>query len=101
MRVRFNEFVLDSERRELSRGGEAVPLRPKALQLLEILVAARPRAVSQETLYDHLWPETFVDKSSLHKLMHQLRAALGDDGQTIIKTVYGYGFSFAATATDE
>ncbi|MEA2162396.1 MAG: hypothetical protein QOK37_523 [Thermoanaerobaculia bacterium] len=101
MRVRFGDFLLDTGRRELSRGGVLVPLRPKALQLLEALIGQRPNAVSQEELYERLWPDTFVDKNSLHKVMYQLRDALGDDGQTIIRTVYGFGFSFAATANDD
>lgn len=101
MRVRFLDFVLDTDRRELSRGGARVPLRPKAMQLLEALVVDRPRAVSQEELYDRLWPDTFVDKTSLHKVMYQLRHALGDGEQAIIRTVYGFGFSFAAAVIDE
>jgi len=101
VRVRFHDFVLDTERRELSRGNARVPLRPKALQLLETLVEQRPRAVSQEELYDRLWPDTFVDKTSLHKVMYQLRQALGDDDQAMIRTVYGFGFSFTATVIDE
>jgi DNA-binding winged helix-turn-helix (wHTH) protein len=78
MRVRFSDFLLDTDRRALSRGGASVALRPKALQLLEILVEQRPKAVSQEELYDRLWPDTFVDKRSLHKVMYELREALGD-----------------------
>ena len=101
MRVRFHDFVLDTDRRELLRGGAPVSLRPKAMQLLETLVAQRPKAMSQEELYDRLWPDTFVDKNSLHKVMHQLREALGDAEQTIIRTVYGFGFSFAAPALDD
>lgn len=101
MRVRFHDLLLDTERRELSRGSARVPLRPKAMQLLETLVEQRPRAMSQEELYDRLWPDTFVDKTSLHKVMYQLRQALGDDEQTIIRTVYGFGFSFAAGVIDE
>lgn len=101
MRVRFCGFVLDTERRELTRGNAHVPLRPKALQLLETLIEHRPKAVSQETLYDRLWPDTFVDKRSLHKVMYELREALGDDEQTIVRTVYGFGFSFAAIAIDD
>jgi DNA-binding winged helix-turn-helix (wHTH) protein len=101
VRVRFNDFVLDTDRRELLRGEARVPLRPKALQLLEILIEQRPKAVSREDLSDRLWPKTFVDTNALHKLMYQLREALSDDEQTIIRTVYGFGFAFAATATDE
>src|SRR5437763_3055704 len=69
--------------------------------LLETLIEQRPKAISQQELYDRLWPDSFVDKTSLHKVMHQLRKALDDDHQTIIRTVYGFGFSFAATVIDE
>ena len=101
MRVRFNDFVLDTDRRQLLRGRERVALRPKARQLLERLVERRPNAVSQEELVDLLWPDTFVDKASLHKLVYQLRETLGDAEQTIVCTEYGFGFSFGAVAVDE
>src|SRR5438270_7764893 len=101
MRIHFGEFVLDTECRELLRGAHQVPLRPKAFQLLQILIENRPKALSQQELYDALWPDTFVQKTNLHKLMHGLREALGDREQTIIRTAYGFGFSFAATAIEE
>src|SRR3954454_10405774 len=101
MRVRFTEFVLDADRRELQRGREPIALRPKTFQLLQALIERRPKAVAQDELYDLLWPGTFVHKTSLHKLVYQLREALGDDEQTIIRTVYGFGFAFAAPAVDD
>ncbi len=96
MRARFGSFVLDTERRELLRDGKPVHLPPKAFQLLARLVEKRPHAVSQQDLYDHIWPGTFVRKESLHNLMSQVREALDDRDQAIIRTVYGFGFSFAA-----
>lgn len=71
------------------------------MMLLETLIEHRPKAISQEDLYDRLWPDSFVDKTSLHKVMYQLRKALDDDHHTMIRTVYGFGFSFAATVVDE
>lgn len=96
MRAAFGDFILDSDRRELSRGGQPIRLPPKAFQLLQILFESRPKAVSQEELYDRLWPDTFVEKSNLHNLIYQLRAALEDRDQGIIRTAYGFGFMFAA-----
>jgi DNA-binding winged helix-turn-helix (wHTH) protein len=98
MRAEFDVFVLDTDRRELTRAGGLVRLAPKAFQLLQILIECRPKAVSQQELYDRLWPDTFVEKSNLHNLIYQLRAALGDEDQTIIRTAYGFGFMFAAPA---
>jgi DNA-binding winged helix-turn-helix (wHTH) protein len=46
MSVRFGDFELDRERRQLLRSGEPVPLEPKAYELLSLLVERRPRALS-------------------------------------------------------
>jgi len=99
MRASFGDFVLDIDRRELTRRGKAVRLAPKAFQLLQVLFEARPKAVSQQDLYDQLWPDTFVEKSNLHNLIYQVREALADDDQTIIRTVYGFGFAFAGAGS--
>ena len=100
MRVPFGEFVLDTDRHELLRGSQPVHLPPKTFQLLQILAEERPKAVAQQDLYDRLWPDSFVEKSNLHNLIYQLREALEDNEQTIIRTVYGFGFSFAAPESD-
>ena len=100
VRVRFGDFILDTDQRELLRGSESVHLPPKALEALSILIERRPSAVAQTDLYDRLWPDTFVDKSNLHNVIHQLRAVLGDGDHLIIRTVYGFGFSFSAPAVD-
>jgi DNA-binding winged helix-turn-helix (wHTH) protein len=94
MRVRFGDFVLDADRRQLLRGSELVHLPPKALQLLEMLIERHPKAVSQKELYDLLWPDTFVEKSNLNNLVYQLREALDDQDHAIISTAYGFGFLF-------
>ncbi|HVS30858.1 MAG TPA: FHA domain-containing protein [Thermoanaerobaculia bacterium] len=101
MPVRVGEFVFDRERRELRRGSQQVHLTPKAFQLLSMLIDARPRAIAQETLHDALWPETHVSEGSLHNLIHELRRRLDDTNHEVIKTSYGYGFSFAAEALDD
>lgn len=101
MRIRFGEFRLDTDRRELRRGQEPVRITPKAFQLLELLVAARPKALSQKVLQNDLWPDTFVDDGSLHNLIYQLRQALDDAAHETIRTVYGFGFSFAASGVAE
>jgi DNA-binding winged helix-turn-helix (wHTH) protein len=100
MRLRFGDFILDTDRHELTRDGNAVRLPKKTFQLLQILAEERPKAVAQQDLYDRLWPETFVAKSNLHNLIYQLREALGDRDQTIVRTVYGFGFSFAAPVSE-
>ncbi len=101
MRVRFGDFILDTDRRELLRNAEPLHISPKALLLLQILIENRPRAVSQQELYDLLWQETFVEKTALHNLVYQLRETLDDGQRAVIRTAYGFGFSFAASAVDD
>jgi DNA-binding winged helix-turn-helix (wHTH) protein len=100
VRIRFGEFRLDTDRRELSRRSEIVRLTPKAFQLLQLLAEARPDAVSQKSLHDALWPDSFVNEGSLHNLIYQARRALNDGAHETIRTVYGFGFSFAADVAD-
>lgn len=77
-----------------------MPLQPKVLHLLDLLIARAPNAVSQEELYDALWPDSFVDRKSLHNLVYELRTALGDADRDVIRTSYGFGFSFGAPVVD-
>ena len=98
MRVAFGEFSFDSEMRELAASGRPVHLSPKSFQLLALLLERRPRAVSKEDIYEHLWPDTFVEDANLKNLVKEVRAALGDDPRAprFIKTLYGYGYAFIA-----
>ena len=100
MRVRFAEFCIDTDRRQLTCDLEAVHLTPKAFDLLAHLVEHRPRAIAQDDLFDHLWPDTLVDTSRIHQLIQEIRAALHDKQRRVIRTVYGRGYSFAASAVD-
>jgi DNA-binding winged helix-turn-helix (wHTH) protein len=103
MRVRFGAFVLDSEARQLERGGHPVHLTPKALELLELLVEHRPNAVSKAEVHDRLWPDTFVADVNLPVLVHELREALEDDPHepAFLRTVTRFGYAFCATARPE
>ena len=68
MRVVFGECEFDSGRRVLIRHGRAMPLSPKAFQLLELLLDRRPEAVAKRELVDQLWPETFeIGRASVGK----------------------------------
>ena len=79
-----------------------IPLSPKAFELLTILVDARPSAFTKEKLHQMLWPETFVSDASLHNLVAELRAALGDESRKprFIRTLHRYGYAFHGEAVD-
>ena len=102
MRVRFGDCVLDSEARQLTVAGQVVALSPRALQLLEILVGERPRALSQASLRDRLWPDSVVAYTSLARLVAELRRALGDRRREprFIRTVHGFGYAFCGETSE-
>ena len=102
MRVSFGDCVLDSDTRELLRGGVSVHLEPKAFALLELLIAARPRAISKLRLQDALWPKTYVSERSLARLVGDLRSAIGDRAQKprFIRTVHRFGYAFCGDARE-
>ena len=94
--VSFGSFVLDPDTRELRRGTESVALSPKAYQLLEVLLANRPKALSKAALQQHLWPDTFVLEKNLVNLIAEIREALGDSATNpqFVRTVPRFGYAF-------
>jgi DNA-binding winged helix-turn-helix (wHTH) protein len=100
-RVHFGACVFDREMRQLRRGDSPQRLKPQAFELLDLLIARWPAAVSKQEIRDRLWPETFVSESTLSSLAAQVRRALGREGAKAIRTVHGFGYAFAAEATEE
>ena len=103
MRVRFGDCTLDSETRELFRGGRPVHVSPKAFALLELLLAERPKALSKERLQEKLWPRTFVSEANLATLAAEARRVIGDSarGSRLLRTVYGFGYAFSGEVFEE
>jgi len=100
MVTRFDGWTFDADTHELRSGSRRVDVTPKAFDLLGILLAERPRAVSKAELQERLWPQTFVTESNLTKLMAELREALGDDARAprYLRTVRGFGYAFSGPA---
>jgi predicted ATPase/DNA-binding winged helix-turn-helix (wHTH) protein len=96
---RFGEFILEPERASLLRSGQEIRLRPKVFDALVYLLEHRGRLVPKEELIQTLWPEAFVTDDSLVQCMVELRRALGDRSQEILKTVPRRGYIFAAAVT--
>jgi len=96
MRLVFRDRVVDLDTRELLRDGTAVPLAPKAWELLVRLLRDRPRALARAALQEELWPRTYVSESSLSNLVSELRRAIGDEDEArpLIRTVHRFGYAF-------
>jgi len=100
MRVRFGAFVLDEGSRTLERRGETIHLSAKAFDLLQILVAEQPKAISKTELLNRIWPDVIVEEENVKNLVWEIRNVLGEPG--LIRTVHRFGYGLAVpTRTEE
>jgi DNA-binding winged helix-turn-helix (wHTH) protein len=103
MKVKFGEFILDSETRQLLRREKGdVRLSTKAFDLLCALVEQRPKVLEKSALHARIWPATFVVDANLTVLIAEIRRALADPPRNpqFIRTVHGVGYAFHAQAVD-
>lgn len=102
MHVRFGDFTFDAKSRQLARGGRAVHLSLKAFELLRVLMARRPEAISKADLHAHLWPDSFVSEANLPGLVKEIRQAIGDAAHEsrFVRTVHGFGYAFCGRADE-
>jgi DNA-binding winged helix-turn-helix (wHTH) protein len=100
MQLRFADCVIDTDRRQVFRGGREVTLSPKAYQLLTLLIDARPKALTKQRLSEQLWPNTHVVDANLPNLIGEIRTAIGDRAPAarFIRTLHGFGYAFCADA---
>src|SRR5882672_3743776 len=98
-KLKFGPFELSSSERELPRGGEALPLRGRALDIL-ISLADRPAEVIVKTeLMDRIWSDDTVEEVSLRVHVAAIRNTLGDGqfGNRYTANIKGRGYSFVST----
>jgi hypothetical protein len=89
MRLRFDPYVLDLERGCILAGNEEIAIRPKTFEFLRYLLSNPGRLVSKDELLTAVWPNVIVSEDSLVQCVTELRRALQDHDQHLIKTVSG------------
>jgi TolB-like protein/cytochrome c-type biogenesis protein CcmH/NrfG len=96
MQFLFGDHMLDTDRRELRRGSEAVAVEPQVFDLLIYLVENRDRVVSKDDLIASIWGGRVVSDSTLTSRINAARRAVGDSGgdQKLIRTIARKGLRF-------
>ena len=96
MQFTFGDFVLDAQRRELSRGAQVVAVGPQVFDLLLHLVRHRDRVVGKDELLEAVWRGRIVSESTISSHINAARKAIGDSGddQSLLRTVARKGFRF-------
>jgi predicted ATPase/DNA-binding winged helix-turn-helix (wHTH) protein len=92
----FGEFRLDLERGCVLKAGDEIKLRPKVYEALKYLVEHPGRLIGKQELMQAVWPDAFVTDDSLVQCTVELRRALDDRNQKLLKTVPRRGYLFAA-----
>jgi TolB-like protein/DNA-binding winged helix-turn-helix (wHTH) protein/Tfp pilus assembly protein PilF len=94
----FGPFSLDTGKRLLLRNGATVPLAPKVLDTLLVLVENRDRVLTKDELLDQVWGGASVEEGGLTRNVSILRKTLGEtpDDHRFIVTVPGRGYQFVA-----
>jgi TolB-like protein/DNA-binding winged helix-turn-helix (wHTH) protein/tetratricopeptide (TPR) repeat protein len=91
---RFENFTLDLARGCLFSSEAEIKLRPKTFEALRYVVENAGRLVSKEELARAVWPDSFVSDNSVAQCFLEIRKALADDDQRIIKTISRRGYVF-------
>src|SRR5260370_34693159 len=74
----FGPFRFDPEERLLLRDGKPVPLAPKVIETLLLLVQNAGHLVDKDDLMNRVWPDAFVEEGNLNKNIFLLRKVLSE-----------------------
>jgi DNA-binding winged helix-turn-helix (wHTH) protein/tetratricopeptide (TPR) repeat protein len=91
-RLQFSSFTLDLDRLCLFGPSGRASLRPKSFDVLRYLVAHPRRVITKDELIKAVWPNVIVTDESLTRCISDVRHALGDESQQVIKTVPKRGY---------
>jgi predicted ATPase/DNA-binding winged helix-turn-helix (wHTH) protein len=93
---RFGPFKLETDKRRLLKDGATISLRPRAFDLLVVLVDRAGHLVTKDELLDQVWPKMVVEEAALHVQVSALRKVVGSEA---ITTVSGRGYQFTLAVT--
>jgi TolB-like protein/Tfp pilus assembly protein PilF len=99
----FENYALDTGRRELRCGSKPVSVEPQVFDLLTYLIENRERVVSKDDLLAAIWHGRVVSDSALTSRVNAARGAIGDSGneQRLIKTYLRKGMRFVGTVRED
>jgi TolB-like protein/Tfp pilus assembly protein PilF len=99
----FEDFALDTERRELRRKADLVQVEPQVFDLLIYLIRNRERVVSRDDLVAAVWNGRIVSEAALDSRVNAARRAIRDSGQEqrLIKTLPRKGVRFVGSVREQ
>jgi DNA-binding winged helix-turn-helix (wHTH) protein len=94
----FEEFVLNTQERQLKLRSESVELNGRYLDALALLVSEPGKLISKDRFLNEVWSGIPVTDEALTQCIKTLRRQLGDDAANprFIETVPKHGYRFIA-----
>ena len=96
MIFQFGDYTLDIAQGCLRTADREVDLRPKSFEVLRCLVENAGRLVTKDELIKVVWPNVIVTDELLARCISEVRQAIADSDQKIIKTVPRRGYRFSS-----
>jgi predicted ATPase/DNA-binding winged helix-turn-helix (wHTH) protein len=98
---KFDNFLIDTDRRELTGPDDAIHVEPQVFDLLVHFVQNTNRVISKDELIEKIWNGRAISDAALNSRINSARRAIGDTGkqQALIRTIQRRGFLFAAEVT--
>lgn len=96
----FGEYTLDLGRGALLKAGVEVKLRPKSFGVLRLLVERHGELVTKDEFINAVWGRVVVTDGALIQCLIDVRRAIGDESQQVIRTVPRRGYLFDAPVVE-
>jgi DNA-binding winged helix-turn-helix (wHTH) protein len=98
---RFGPYELDAGTFKLRKDGEILPVEPKGIDLLRLLLERAPRVVEKQEIFSIVWKDVAVTDNALTRLVTHVRRVLEDDPKSprFIETIATRGYRFIADVT--
>lgn len=91
--LKAGDLEIDLLARKVRRNGNIIELQSREFKLLEYLVKFKGQLVTRTMLLEGVWDYHFDPQTSVIDVhISRLRKKLGDNGNTLIKTVRGAGY---------
>jgi len=97
----LGEWLVEPTLDRISRDGQIVRLRPRAMDVLICLALEAGKLASKQKIIDDVWCTEFVSEHALTQVIAELRSALGDDARSpiYIENIPRRGYRLVATVT--
>lgn len=96
--IEFNQLKYDMQKKQVSIGGENIPLTVHELKILELLLRYPGQVFSKNEIYEYAWDDYYIgEDKTINVHISNIRQKIKKVTDTeYIETVWGLGFKLAS-----